>query len=368
MNEYARELTHMYDEKRILDVNINMKNIVAIDLFCGIGGLTHGLELAGINVAAGIDVDETCKYSYERNNRARFIKEDISDVSADKIRDIYPENSIKILVGCAPCQPFSAYSQKYRINGRHDNKWRLLYEFLRIVIVVKPDIISMENVPQLKTENVFYDFVNKIKEIGYDVSWNIINCDEYGVPQSRRRLVLLASKFGNIEMIKPSTSLMTVRDAIGKLPAIRDGEESAQDPLHRSSKLSPLNKQRIRQSKPGGTWLDWSESLLSNCHRKKSGQSYKAVYGRMEWNKPSPTITTQYTNFGSGRFGHPEQDRALSIREGAILQSFPITYVFERPNEKGKNGDLCRHIGNAVPVELGRAIGRSILNHLQNRV
>ena len=209
---------------------------------------------------------------------------------------------------------------------------------------------------------------NTIKEIGYDVSWNIINCDEYGVPQSRRRLVLLASKFGNIEMIKPSTSLMTVRDAIGKLPAIRDGEESAQDPLHRSSKLSPLNKQRIRQSKPGGTWLDWSESLLSNCHRKKSGQSYKAVYGRMEWNKPSPTITTQYTNFGSGRFGHPEQDRALSIREGAILQSFPITYVFERPNEKGKNGDLCRHIGNAVPVELGRAIGRSILNHLQNRV
>lgn len=348
-----------------------MQNIVAVDLFCGIGGLTHGLELAGINVVAGIDIDETCQYCYEKNNRARFIKEDVSLLPASKIKEIYPENSIKVLVGCAPCQPFSSYSQKYRVNGRRDNKWKLLYEFLKIVLAVRPEIISMENVPQLKTEDVFYDFVNNLKEIGYSVYWNIINCDEYGVPQSRKRLVLLASKFGDIEMITPSIArkkMRTVKDAIGKLPAIRDGEECAQDPLHRSSKLSELNKRRIKQSKPGGTWLDWSDDLLSNCHKKKSGQSYKAVYGRMEWNKPAPTITTQYTNFGSGRFGHPEQNRALSIREGAILQSFPMTYIFEKPNEKEKNGDLCRHIGNAVPVELGRAIGCSILSHLQKMV
>ncbi len=342
---------------------------VAIDLFCGIGGLTYGVQKAGIDVVAGIDADSTCKYSYEANNNSIFINKSIEDLGVQELEKLYPENSYKVLMGCAPCQPFSSYSRRYIKDGHKDNKWKLLYYFIDLVERIMPDIVSMENVPQLSKTIVFEDFLKRLKEMHYEISWKIVKCTDYGVPQCRNRLVLLASKLGDIQLIKPlynEKTYLTVADAIKKLPPLKDGEISKDDPLHRTSKLSERNKERIKQSVPGGTWQDWSDDLKLQCHKKNTGKGYRAVYGRMEWNKPSPTITTQFYGYGNGRFGHPEQDRALSLREGAILQSFPSNYKFIDKQNPQTNRQLGIHIGNAVPVELGVAIGRSIVEHLKS--
>lgn len=340
----------------------------AVDLFCGIGGLTKGLSLAGINVVAGYDIDESCRFAYEMNNKARFINEDVTNINSEDIENLYPANAVIALVGCAPCQPFSRYSIRYRKNGRKDDKWTLLYSFERLVRECEPEIVSMENVPSLVEEDVFRDFISMLNEHNYCVSWKIVYCPEYGVPQNRKRLVLLASKLGEISLIPALYSkenYPTVRMAIGGLPPIQDGETHQEDLLHRSSKLSEVNRRRIEQSVPGGTWRDWNEELRLNCHRKQTGKTYPSVYGRMEWDKPSPTITTQFYGYGNGRFGHPEQNRAISIREGAILQSFPTDYCFVDENHPSNKRELAIHIGNAVPVELGRAIGLTIQQHLE---
>ncbi len=341
---------------------------VAIDLFCGIGGLTKGLSLSGIDVVAGFDVDESCRFAYESNNDAEFINKDINDITPEEINYFFPDNDVKIIVGCAPCQPFSRYSLRYRKEGRKDEKWKLLYSFSRIVRECFPDIISMENVPSLVNEKVFEDFIAQLKQLGYYVEWDIVFCPDYGVPQKRKRLVLLASKFGDIHLIPPlykRNEYKTVRMAIGALPPIADGEICINDNLHRASRLSSINRKRIRQSVQGGTWRDWDEELRLDCHNKKTGATYPSVYGRMKWDEPSPTITTQFYGYGNGRFGHPEQDRALSLREGAILQSFPDDYIFTDEEHLSQKRELGIHIGNAVPVELGRAIGISIQQHLE---
>lgn len=341
----------------------------AIDLFCGIGGLTKGLALAGINVVAGFDIDASCKYAYEINNNSIFIDKDVSTITPEEINQLLPnQNDVKIIVGCAPCQPFSRYSLRYRKEGRTDNKWKLLYSFSRLVNECVPEIVSMENVPSLEKEEVFRDFVRQLQKAGYYVEWKVVYCPDYGVPQKRKRLVLLASRLGEIHLIPPlytKDRYRTVRMVIEDLPKIADGEVHNRDNLHRASKLSEINKKRMKQSLPGGTWRDWDEALRVNCHNKKTGITYPSVYGRMKWDEPSPTITTQFYGYGNGRFGHPEQDRAISLREGALLQSFPDDYIFTDEEHPAKKRELGMHIGNAVPVELGRAIGFSIQQHLQ---
>lgn len=339
-----------------------------IDLFCGVGGLTHGLQLSGLNVIAGFDIEESCRYAYEHNNNAAFVKEDITQLQGEELANYYPDNATKILVGCAPCQPFSKYTKRYRKDGPMDDKWRLLYSFSRLVREIEPTVVSMENVPELSRETVFHDFTTTLEDLGYHVSWGIVYCPDYEVPQHRKRLVLLASRIGEIALIPPllqPENYITVRRAIGGLPALRDGDIDPHDIMHQASRLSDLNRKRIRQSIPGGTWRDWDIELQLSCHRKSSGRSYPSVYGRMNWDEPSPTITTQFYGVGNGRFVHPEQDRALSLREGAILQSFPPDYAFIENVRQINKRKLGTHIGNAVPVALGRAIGISIIQHLE---
>lgn len=339
-----------------------------IDLFCGVGGLTHGLQLSGLNVVAGFDIEESCRYAYEHNNNSVFVNEDITQLSSEELAAYYPENSTRVLVGCAPCQPFSKYTKRYRKDGPVDDKWRLLYSFSRLVEEIEPAVVSMENVPELSRETVFHDFTTALEALGYHVSWGIVYCPDYGVPQHRKRLVLLASRIGEIALIPPRLqpeNYITVRQAIGGLPALTDGDIDPHDIMHQASHLSDLNRRRIRQSVPGGTWRDWDIDLQLPCHRKNSGRSYPSVYGRMNWDEPSPTITTQFYGVGNGRFVHPEQDRALSLREGAILQSFPPDYAFIADAKQINKRKLGTHIGNAVPVELGRAIGISIIRHLE---
>ena len=341
--------------------------INAIDLFCGIGGLSKGLMQSGINVICGVDNDASCRFIYEKNVRAKFLCENIETIDGHKLVDLYPDDGIRALVGCAPCQPFSRYSSRYRKNGHKDEKWKLLYSFQRLVQEFNPEIVSLENVPALRNQIIFKDFTESLKALGYSVWSEVVFCPDYGVPQNRRRLVLLASKIGSIEMILPiyhKGNYLTVKDAIFQLPALRAGETNKDDVMHSASKLSAENLQRIKQSIPGGTWRDWDESLLTKCHSKKSGRTFPSVYGRMEWNNPAPTITTQFYGYGNGRFGHPEQNRAISLREGALLQSFPPDYVFVDEMHPLRRREMGMHIGNAVPVKLGKAVGLSIMKHV----
>jgi len=338
--------------------------VKVVDLFCGVGGLTCGLKKAGLNVVAGIDNDSTCKFAYEYNNKARFIEADISNFSQDIFNSLYDGADIKILVGCAPCQTFSSHTKKNK-NRNKDKKWNLLNSFSEHINKVKPDIVSMENVPELMKFDIFKDFLKNLDRQGYKTSYQVVNCAEYGMPQRRKRLVLLASKLGKIDLITPSKKVKTLADTIKSLPPLKNGEIDKKDPLHRCAGLTDINLKRIKQSVPGGTWRDWDEELLPNCYKKASGQSYSSVYGRMRWDQPSPTMTTQFFSFGTGRFGHPEQDRALSLREGALLQTFPKKYKFFQNEENMSICVISRHIGNAVPVDLGKVIGESINNHLR---
>lgn len=340
-----------------------MSKISCIDLFCGAGGLTHGFVLEGLPVAAGIDMDPACRFPYETNNNARFLERDISTVTEDELLTLFGNADIKILAGCAPCQPFSTYTRRYSLDN--EGKWGLLYQFARLVKGTKPDVITMENVPTVAKHSVFHDFVDTLEKLDYHVWYDVLESTRYGVPQNRRRMVLLASKHGPIEIISPThEKSKTVREAIGQLSPLQAGEAAPHDRLHVASSLAEKNLQRIRASKPGGTWRDWPEHLVAECHRSSRGRTYPSVYGRMEWDKPSPTMTTQCHGFGNGRFGHPEQDRAISLREAAILQSFPRNYAFVPDDGIVNFSVMGRLIGNAVPVELGRAIARSIASHL----
>jgi DNA (cytosine-5)-methyltransferase 1 len=340
-----------------------VSKISCVDLFCGAGGLTHGFFLEGIPVVAGIDMDPACRFPYESNNSARFIERDISTVSPADLRKLFGEADIRILAGCAPCQPFSIYTQRYSPNG--DGKWGLLYEFARLAKATRPDVITMENVPTVSRHAVFHDFVATLKRLDYHVWYDIVDSSQYGVPQMRRRMVLLASIHSEIRIIKPThVHPKTVRQTIGRLRPLSAGEAAPRDKLHVTATLSKKNLLRVRVSKAGGSWRDWPKHLVAECHRGESGRTYPSVYGRMQWDKPAPTMTTQCFGFGNGRFGHPEQDRAISLREAAILQSFPRDYAFVPAGGEVNFKLLGRLIGNAVPVDLGRAIARSIKAHL----
>lgn len=342
-----------------------LKNVTAVDLFCGIGGLTYGIQQAGIKVLAGIDIDSSCKFAYEKNNNTIFINKSVKDITKADLEKFYPKNDVKILVGCSPCQPFSNYQKDKTMKIKHKD-WDLLNDFLRLILECKPDIVSMENVPTLLNQEIFVSFVKTLRKNNYFVTYEIHDAQNYGVPQRRNRLVLLASKFGEIEFLDIKEKRKTVKEVIGTLPKIEAGEIYQKDLIHRSSKLNNLNLQRIIASIPGKTWETWPSNLLPECYKRKSGATYKSVYGRMKWDDVSPTLTTQFYNYGTGRYGHPEQNRAISLREGAILQSFPKNYIFIE-NENFKFTEIARHIGNAVPPKLAEYIGKTIIKHLEKK-
>jgi DNA (cytosine-5)-methyltransferase 1 len=294
-------------------------NFAVVDLFCGVGGLTQGFVKANFDVRAGIDFDASCKYAYEKNNLTAFIHADLTETSPTEIAVLYPANSIKILAGCAPCQAFSSYQ-----HGKANDKWKLLYSFGQIIEAIQPDIVSMENVPNLIKYNegkVFEDFINVLKGNEYFISHKIVDAKDYGVPQRRKRLILLASKFGDIKLIKKTHTgkkIKTVKKAIGHLPAIQAGESYHKDKLHRARELSDLNLRRIRATSQGGGWKEWDDELVLDCHKKESGKSYGSVYGRMNWDDSSffeenkvesrSTRSKEQKGTGAGASGCPALD------------------------------------------------------------
>jgi len=345
------------------DASRALRRIVAVDLFCGAGGLAYGLRSAGLEVAAGVDLDPRCRFPFEANCDADFVHKDVAQVTADDLAEWFNGADVRVLAGCAPCQPFSTYSQSRK---SEDERWKLLESFRDLALASLPEIVTMENVVGLAAREVWWSFTEALRGAGYHVVWDEVRCADFGVPQRRKRLVLLASRLGPIELPIPThaNKAVTVREVIAKLPPIVAGNVPAEDPLHVASRLSVTNMKRMKASRAGGTWRDWPEALRAACHMKKTGESYPAVYGRMEWDKPAPTITTQCYGFGNGRFGHPDQDRAISLREAAILQSFPASYRFVEKGRDASFRGLGILIGNAVPPKLAQAVGATIVRHV----
>jgi DNA (cytosine-5)-methyltransferase 1 len=339
--------------------------ISAIDLFCGAGGLSHGLQEAGISVTAGIDIDPSCKYPFESNIEASFLEQDIRTVTKRQLERLWEPASVRLLAGCAPCQPFSPY--RLGADPSKNDNWSLLTEFARLAATCRPELVTMENVPRIVSTAVYKEFVATLQDCGYDVSVRSCHGPDYGLPQRRRRLVLIASRIGPIDVPRghlTNEEYRTVRDTIGSLPIVASGEVDRHDPLHKSRRLTPVNLRRVRASTPGGTWEQWPSELRAPCHTRPTGATFRNVYSRMEWDKPSPTITTLAYNFGAGRFGHPDQDRAITLREAAMLQGFPRDYKFTRPADEVRFKTLGRLIGNAVPPPIARAVGEAILGRV----
>lgn len=339
-------------------------NIAAVDLFCGVGGLTHGLSRAGIDVKLGVDLDPACRFPIEENNDTIFREDDVSSLNATDILNEFADASITLLAGCAPCQPFSTYSRT-KVNKKPHKDWGLLNSFSSLVMDVQPTLVTMENVPPLEKQPIFKEFVSNLQGKGYHVAYRVVDGGEVGLPQKRKRLVVVASLLGAIELPQEKRTQVTVRDVLYDLPPIAAGSSDPKDRLHASASLSPLNLERIKHSKPGGTWRDWPQELVAPCHARKSGVTFPSVYGRMEWDQPAPTMTTQCYGFGNGRFGHPEQDRAISLREAAIIQGFPKGYAFVPDDQPVNFNMLGRLIGNAVPVHLGEYIGDVLVKHVK---
>ena len=339
----------------------------AIDLFCGAGGLTLGLRRAGWEVVAGIDVDGAVAETYRRNNPgSRFIHSDLRRMDDDTVRGLartVPRGEL-LLAGCAPCQPFSKQRRPQGLGNRSDAV--LLGEFERLVAALRPAVVLMENVPGIASVPGFSAlrrFRKTLTDLGYGCDHRVLNARDFGVPQHRRRYALLAAMSGPSRLPEPAcggdgADILSVRRAIERFPRIEAGETHSDIPNHSAAGLSPLNLARIRATPPdGGSRRDWPENmkLRLDCHRPE-GVGFSDVYGRMWWDRVAPTLTSRCNSLSNGRFGHPEQDRAVSLREAAALQTFPDDYEF-----LGTKNGIARWIGNAVPVSFAEALGGAAL-------
>lgn len=306
----------------------------AVDFFCGAGGLTRGLSDAGIEVLAGIDADISCKETYECNNKpSKFIHADITRLSIKDVLQLMqsiPREEL-LFAACAPCQPFASLNRY----GRNADA-TLLLRFMKIVEAIGPFQVFIENVSGLarvKGYSTYARFKNMLAKNGYNWVEAILDAKNYGIPQTRKRLVLIAMK-QIVPTIPPATHgpnlipYVTVRDSIQCYPEIRAGEQHPTLPNHQAASLSPTNFKRIMATPfDGGSRVDWPEELWLECH-KGDHKGHTDVYGRMRWDYPSPTLTCRCWSISNGRYGHPKQNRAISLREAAKLQSFRDDYIF----------------------------------------
>lgn len=334
--------------------------IKAFDFFCGAGGLTRGLLDAGIEVLAGIDNDERLRKTYEENNTpSAFIGKDIGKVNIKELREQFgvTGNDLILYAACTPCQPFSTLNQ---MKGKDPRK-ELLLSFANLVKEVPPDFILVENVPGLNTaygKEIYERFAAVLKECGFDEPVaGFLDANAYGVPQVRKRFILLASRHGSISLPNPEKgALPTVRDCLTRYPRIADGQSSSKFPNHEARHLPEHHKRIVKAiPKNGGSRRDVVDtSILLKCHQEKPNV-HKDVFGRMTWDKPAPTLTCRCTDVYCGRFIHPEQNRGISLREAAALQTFGDDYVFH-----GTYMHIQKQIGNAVPVKLASHLGSMI--------
>lgn len=344
-----------------------MKNVIkkkAIDLFSGAGGLTVGLKQAGFDVALAVEVDEAACDTYRMNHsNVVLIENDITKVAPKKIRNELglKKGELDLLAGCPPCQGFSSLRTKNKSVSAVDKRNDLVFQYLKWVEEFLPKAIMMENVPALAKDKRIYKVIKSLKSLGYSIDDNtvtVVNAADYGVPQRRKRMILLASKNGRIEHPKHAKFKKNVRDVLGSL--LKPGKTG--DILHDiSERRTPKIKKIIELvPKNGGSRQDIPKKYWLDCH-KRYPQGFKDVYGRMAWDDVAPTMTGGCTNPSKGRFLHPQQNRAITLREAALLQTFPKKYKFSM--KKGKDG-VALMIGNALPPEMIKRHAKAILTHL----
>jgi DNA (cytosine-5)-methyltransferase 1 len=363
-------MTHSLNQNETSQQLITTHSIKVFDFFSGCGGSSKGFEQAGMEIVFALDQNPDAIETFQTNfSKAKVLLSDIRDVSVDDLKQIIApyDDHPTLFCGCAPCQPFSKQNKRLRTN---DERRTLLDEFLRFVRHYRPTYVFIENVPGLQKvkdkNNIFYRFLNTLKELNYNCKFNIVCAQDYGVPQKRKRLILIASRLGRIDFPAkthgPQTNqeYSTVRESIGHFPPLSAGENDPTVPNHQAAGLSALNLERLRALLEGEGREKWPEKLRLACH---SGgyNGHSDVYGRMRWDGLANCLTTRCTSLSNGRFGHPDQDRAISAREAASLQTFPDHFIFQQGITS-----VAKQIGNAVPVLLAKQFGLNFVHHLAN--
>lgn len=359
--------------------NSTLRPIRVYDFFSGCGGTSVGFGQAGIRHALAIDSCPDATETFQTNfHGVPVINKPIETVDAECIQSYYGKGpEVRLFCGCAPCQPFTKQKTNTKKERSTDERRGLLTYFSAIVHACLPELVFIENVPGMQKVTLedggpFSAFIDQLRQDSYSLAFGVIAAQDYGVAQVRRRLVLVASSLGEITLPEPThgpqraKAYVTVRDAIGDLPPVEQGTEHADKrkyPNHRAAGLSALNLERIRQTGAKGR-RSWPDGILPNCYAKEeNGERYDGhsdCYTRLAWNEPAPGLTTRCISYSNGRFGHPEQDRAITIREAARLQGFPNRFVFT-----GSLSSMARQIGNAVPVPVARAFGRHFVKHVK---
>jgi DNA (cytosine-5)-methyltransferase 1 len=347
----------------------------AVDFFCGIGGVTRGFLKAGIDVIAGIDIDADCKETYEANHKringesAKFFAEDILDFDINKIKNLLNRNDKLVVIGCAPCQPFTKITKN--LQGRTKERG-LLQAFADVIRELNPEYIFLENVQGLnapENKEILDSFINSLKP-EFDLTPQIVNASHYGVPQSRKRMILFGKKNSHINFPeithgkgKGQKKIKTLEDVIKTLPKLKMGVQHDTLKEHVCAELEDISMKRLSyQTSPGDGMEKWPKSLQLPSRRDREYNGHNDVYARLRWDKPCGTLTTKFVSISNGRFAHPEQDRGLSILEGLIIQTFGTDFKMKSTSLRIK----AKQIGNAVPVKLARAFARQIINSENN--
>ena len=331
----------------------------AIDLFAGCGGMSVGINKAGFSIVAAVEINKHAARVYKLNHKnVTVFENDIRDIDVSRIKELLKGKPLHLLAGCPPCQGFSTIRSRNKSTAVEDERNNLIDEFLRFVTELKPLAVMLENVPGLIKYNKFNCFYDALTDMGYDISYSVVDLSDYGVPQRRKRLVLIGTLNGTVNIPQKSKVRMTVYDAIGHI----EPASETQDQLH---KLFPTHTNRIKKKisyipKNGGSQKDLPKEYRLQCHQKEN-IGFSDVYGRMSWDDVAPTITGGCLNPSKGRFLHPEENRCISAREAALIQTFPREYVF--PTDIPKSA-IASMIGNALPPLFSHIQCSSIKNHL----
>jgi DNA (cytosine-5)-methyltransferase 1 len=350
--------------------------LTALDIFAGGGGLTVGLKRACFQVLGAVEIEGNAFSTYKANHpEVKVFKQDVRTISGESLRKLAPSQTIDILAGCPPCQGFSSLTSKYK--KPHPGN-RLVKEMTRLVVEIQPRAIMMENVPGLrdKGKRLFNKFVRTLESHGYIIRQGVLQVADFGVPQSRRRLVVLAGKGFAIDLPKPTHNRTgvnglkrwkTVRQTIHGLPApltLSDAQKRGGPQAfdwHVVRNLAPVNAKRLKRAKPGRAWTSIPKRLRPSCHQNRKA-GFSNVYGRMSWQEASPSITGGCTTLSKGRFGHPQAARTISVREAALLQTFPSDYIFDTPYMEY----ACKIIGNALPCDFAEVLARRCADALKS--
>lgn len=338
-------------------------NYISIDLFSGCGGLSEGMVQAGFEVKIAVENDENAVKAYKMNHsKTEVIKQDIREINALDIKKMLHSDHVHLLAGCPPCQGFSSVRKLNKKRSVRDKRNSLVLEYLRMVMELKPLTIMMENVPGLIDYFLFKKVLKELDKLGYKPEVDIVDIKNYGVPQRRKRLVLVGSILGKINIVKGVDKKITVRDKIGNLEPV----EFTGDPLHQivMKHSKRIQEQIAKTPKDGGGRTDLGIEFILPCHKKKN-VGFKDIYGRLRWDDYSSTITSGCLNPSKGRFLHPQENRVITPREAALLQSFPPDYKF--PLDIPKSA-LALLIGNALPPQFSYIQCKNIKEHIDKHL